>query len=141
LAELPNYYDTGSHLSMMAPQVERGRYGDRALEEMAKPEHEKEVCTFYRLPQDLRYLNNKTIADLYPLPRIDYLLDQVKKGTSHISIGDLHDAFWCVPLAKEDRHKTAFRTPYDHVQSTVMVQGMRFRRWRGTKRLYIRMMS
>lgn len=99
------------------------RYGDRALEEMAKPEHEKEVCTFYRLTQDLRDLNNKTIADLYPLPRIDYLLDQVKKGTSHFSIGDLHDAFWCVPLAKEDRHKTAFRTPYDHVQSTVMVQG------------------
>ena len=99
------------------------RYGANALEEMAKPEHEKEVCTFYRLTQDLRDLNNKTIADLYPLPRIDYLLDQVKKGTCHFSIGDLHDAFWCVPLAKEDRHKTAFRTPYDHVQSTVMVQG------------------
>jgi hypothetical protein len=30
------------------------RYGDKALEELAKPEHEKEVCTFFLLTQDLR---------------------------------------------------------------------------------------
>ena len=99
------------------------KHGAKAAEEMWKEEHEKEVSTFFRLTQDLRELNQKTIADLYPLPRIDYLLDQVKMGTDHFSIADLADAFWCVPLAKQDRHKTAFRTPYDHVQSTVMVQG------------------
>ena len=99
------------------------KHGDKAVDELWKEENEKEVSTFYRLTQDLRELNQKTVADLYPLPRIDYLLDQVRLGTTHFSIADLMDAFWCVPLAKEDRHKTAFRTPYDHVQSTVMVQG------------------
>ena len=49
---------------------------------MWKDEHEAEVATFYRCTCDYRALINKSKSDVFPLPRIDDLLDQIPRGTN-----------------------------------------------------------
>ena len=56
---------------------------------------------------DYRGLNAVTIADTYPLPRIDELLDDLGNA-SCFSLLDSRSAYWSVKVAKEDRPKTAF---------------------------------
>ena len=64
------------------------KWGEHALEAMWDPRNEEEVATFYRQTIDCRELNEKTKPDVFPLPRIDDLLDQIKMGTKHFSTGD-----------------------------------------------------
>jgi len=61
------------------------KWGEAAQVEMWKEEHEAEVGTFYRCTCDYRVLNNKSKSDVFPLPRIDDLLDQIPRGTNHFS--------------------------------------------------------
>ena len=56
---------------------------------------------------DFRPLNEVTIKDAYPLPRIDEILARLGKAKIYTSI-DLAWAFWQIPVRKADRHKTAF---------------------------------
>ena len=56
---------------------------------------------------DFRPLNEVTIKDAYPLPRIDESLARLGKAKIYTSI-DLAWAFWQIPVRKADRHKTAF---------------------------------
>ena len=56
---------------------------------------------------DFRPLNEVTIKDAYPLPRIDESLSRLGKAKIYTSI-DLAWAFWQIPVQKADRHKTAF---------------------------------
>ena len=63
----------------------------------------------YRFCVDFRKLNQVTIHDLYPLPRIDDLLDQLGCSTYFTSI-DLAAGYWQIPMDPRDAHKTAFRT-------------------------------
>jgi hypothetical protein len=121
---------TGPYASalMLVPYNDRiqrymQRMGDRAYSELRNPENEAEVATFYRVTVDMRRVNSKTIPDVFPLPRIDDLLDRIPKGAKHFSIFDCADAFWTVELDKRDRPKTGFRTHNDHLQSTVIPQG------------------
>lgn len=58
---------------------------------------------------DYRKLNNVTIKDAYPLPRIDDSLDQLS-GTKYFSTLDLNAGYWQVEMADKDRAKTAFVT-------------------------------
>ena len=54
-------------------------------------------------------LNSVTYKDSYPLPNIADCLD-VFKGASYFAVLDLRSFFYQVPLAEEDRDKTAFIT-------------------------------
>ena len=63
----------------------------------------------FRFCIDFRPLNKVTKHDLYPLPRIDDLLDQVGKSKYFTSL-DLASGYWQIPLSPQDKHKTAFRT-------------------------------
>lgn len=63
-----------------------------------------------RLCVDYRALNNKTKRDLYPLPRIEDLLDQLS-GQSIFTTLDLASGYHQIPIAKESVEKTAFVTP------------------------------
>ena len=61
-----------------------------------------------RLCVDYRKLNEKTIRDAYPLPRIEEALDCLH-GAKYFSSIDLAQGFYQVPIDPSDAHKTAFR--------------------------------
>ena len=56
---------------------------------------------------DFRPLNDATVKDAFPLPRIDESLSRIANAKIFTSI-DLAWAFWQIPLKKRDRRKTAF---------------------------------
>ena len=58
---------------------------------------------------DYRRLNAITKKDVYPLSRIDDILDQLGKAKYFTSL-DLASGYWQVKLAKESREKSAFTT-------------------------------
>ena len=61
----------------------------------------------HRFYCDFRPLNDVTVKDAFPLPRIDESLSRIGNAKIFTSI-DLAWAFWQIPLKKRDRRKTAF---------------------------------
>ena len=57
---------------------------------------------------DYRKLNAETVKDTYPLPLIADIFDQMG-GNTIFSTLDLKSGYWQLPVAMEDRPKTAFR--------------------------------
>ena len=60
---------------------------------------------------DYRRLNNVTIKDAYPIPRMDEILACLGRST-YFSTMDLTDAFWSILIEEKDIEKTAFSTKY-----------------------------
>lgn len=59
---------------------------------------------------DSRKLNSVTKRDAYSLPYISEILDNLRDA-KFLSSVDLSKAFWQIPIAEEDRDKTAFYVP------------------------------
>jgi Reverse transcriptase (RNA-dependent DNA polymerase). len=78
----------------------------------------------WRLVLDFRALNEKTIGDSYPLPNITDILDQLG-GAKYFSTFDLASGFHQIKMSTEDRHKTAFSTPYGHYEFDRMPFGLK----------------
>ena len=76
-----------------------------------------------RLCVDYRRLNQVSQMDAYPMPRVDELIDRVGKAR-FISTLDLTRGYWQVPVAVDDRPKTAFATPFGLSQFNVMPFGL-----------------
>lgn len=76
-----------------------------------------------RLCVDYRALNNITVKNRYPIPRIDDLLDAVS-GSKYFTSLDLTSGYHQVLISEEDRPKTAFRTPWGHYQFKVLIEGL-----------------
>ena len=72
---------------------------------------------------DYRGLNDLTVRNSYPLPHMDDLFDRLQ-GAQYFSKIDLRTGFYQIPLAEEDRAKTAFRTRYGHFEWTVLPMGL-----------------
>ena len=72
---------------------------------------------------DYRKLNAQSKVDAYPMPRIEDILDRVGKA-NFITTLDLPRGYWQVPVADEDRHKTAFTSPFGLYQFCVMPFGL-----------------
>lgn len=63
-----------------------------------------------RLCLDSRQLNKVTKRDTYPLPRVSYILDNLRNA-KFLSTFDLKSAFWQIELDESSKEKTAFAVP------------------------------
>lgn len=55
-------------------------------------------------------MNDITVKDSHPLPRIDDTIDALS-GAKYFSTADLKSGYYQIPVAEKDRHKTAFSFP------------------------------
>jgi hypothetical protein len=76
-----------------------------------------------RMCVDYQSLNEVTIKNKYPLPRIEDLFDQMK-GASVFSKIDLRSGYHQLKIQESDIPKTAFRTRYILYEYTVMSFGL-----------------
>jgi hypothetical protein len=72
---------------------------------------------------DYQSLNEVTVKNKYPLPRIEDLFDQMK-GASVFSKIDLRSGYHQLKIRESDVPKTAFRTRYGLYEYTVMSFGL-----------------
>jgi hypothetical protein len=76
-----------------------------------------------RLCIDYRALNEVTIKNKYPLPRIDGLFDQLGR-VKYFSKIDLRSGYYQLKIRSEDVPKTMFVTRYGQYEYTVMPFGL-----------------
>lgn len=72
---------------------------------------------------DYRRLNDVTIKDSHPLPRVDDTLDRLS-GARVFSTIDLAAGYWQIPLNPDDKEKTAFSTGTGLYQFCMMPMGI-----------------
>ena len=72
---------------------------------------------------DYRKINQITIPDAHPLPRIDDMLEQFETAKWFTSI-DLASGYWQIAMEKEDIQKTAFTCGYGLYEFVVMPFGL-----------------
>jgi hypothetical protein len=76
-----------------------------------------------RMCVDYRSLNEVTIKNRYPLPRIEDLFDQMKEASVFSKI-DLRSGYHQLKIRESDIPKTAFRTRYGLYEYTTMSFGL-----------------
>ena len=68
-------------------------------------------------------MNNETLKDAYPLPLIEECMDSLA-GKKYFCTLDMKSGHWQIPVAKEDKEKTAFITRYRLYHFTRMPFGL-----------------
>ncbi|CAF2105875.1 unnamed protein product [Rotaria magnacalcarata] len=76
-----------------------------------------------RFVVDYRKLNSITIRDSYTLLRMDDAINKLA-GAKYYSKFDLKCGYHQVPIDPQDKHKTAFITPYGLFEFNVLLQGL-----------------
>jgi hypothetical protein len=85
-----------------------------------------------RLCVDFRNLNQSSLKDNYPLPKMDHVLEKVV-GENRISMIDVFSGYNQIVVHENDREKTVFTTPwgtfmYDKMPFGLMNAGATFQR-------------
>jgi hypothetical protein len=83
----------------------------------------KKKTNDWRLCIDYRRLNDVTVKDAHPLPRIDDTLDALQ-GNTYFTALDLHSGYWQVAMNELDKSKTAFTCPQGLYQFNTMPMGL-----------------
>lgn len=78
----------------------------------------------FRFCTDYRKLNSVTKPDSFPLPRMEDCVDRVG-GARYVTKLDLLKGYWQVPLTPRASEVSAFVTPDNFLQYSVMAFGMR----------------
>jgi len=78
----------------------------------------------WRMVIDYRALIEKTVGDVYPLPNITEILDQLGSA-KYFSVFDLASGFHQIQMHERDGPKTAFSTPYGHYEFNRMPFGLK----------------
>jgi hypothetical protein len=68
-------------------------------------------------------MNELTVKDAHPLPRIDMCLDCLSSA-SIFSVMDVQSGYWQLEIAESDRDKTAFITKYGVYEYAKMPFGL-----------------
>ncbi|PJE77626.1 hypothetical protein CI610_03449 [invertebrate metagenome] len=80
--------------------------------------------TTTRLCVDYRRLNDVTLCDGYPIPRVDEIFEKLGKA-QYLSTMDLAKGYWQIPLSQDSQEKSAFVTEFGQYQFKVMPFGMK----------------
>lgn len=78
----------------------------------------------FRMVIDYRKINEKTISDRYPMPEINYVLDQLK-GQKYFTTLDLASGFHQIKMKENDIVKTAFSINNGKFEFTRMPFGLK----------------
>lgn len=78
----------------------------------------------WRLVIDFRKLNEISIGDVYPLPQINDILDQLGHSKYFTTL-DLASGFHQIRMHPDDQAKTAFSVPLGHYEFTRMPFGLK----------------
>jgi RNase H-like domain found in reverse transcriptase/Reverse transcriptase (RNA-dependent DNA polymerase) len=73
--------------------------------------------------QDYRKVNKWTMQDVYPIPRIEQILESLN-GKELFTVFDMRMGYNNILIKKEDQWKAAFKTPYGLYQPKVMFFGL-----------------
>ncbi|CAB5214806.1 unnamed protein product [Rhizophagus irregularis] len=110
----------------------------REIDKMLKEEIIQESCSLWSSPVvivnkktgdkrfciDFRKINQMTITDAYPLPRIDDLLEKFRVAKWFTTI-DLASGYWQIEMKEEDKEKTAFICSQGLYEFNVMPFGLK----------------
>lgn len=121
-------YKTQPHKQKVIEEKINEMLADGVIEESKSPFSSPVVLAKkkngeWRFCVDFRALNDITVKDAYPLPRMDETL-QALHGNSFFTTLDLLSGFWQIPLTPADRHKAAFVTRNGLFQFKVMPFGL-----------------
>lgn len=120
---IPNYKQIHSQANEIKTQIQK-MLSDDIIEPSVShfnspillvPKKSEDDSKKWRLVVDFRQLNKKILADKFPLPRIDSILDQLGRAKYFTTL-DLMAGFHQIPLAEEARKYTAFSSPDGHFQ-------------------------
>jgi hypothetical protein len=76
-----------------------------------------------RLIQDYREVNKWTICDIYPIPHIEQIMEQLKDKKLFTKF-NVRSGYHNIQIREEDQWKAAFKTPYRLFQPNVMFFGL-----------------